>query len=571
MKVRFTRFSVILPKKTFFVEQRREFFKVFFLYIYTMSAATTNERATETTALLSSSSDDYGYGYGYGYGSDTTIAGSLSGHNSSASLSSSSSEENKRNTKKTHILNVSLPTEISILLKSSGPLVLTYFLQYFYQVIIIIVAAQLSTEEIAGVSLGITTANITGFAVFEGMATALDTLCSQAYGSSKFSEVGLYTIRATILVHVVAVLPIGGLWMCSGPIIRWIVPSTTLAMHASGFLRYTLLGVPGFVTFENGKRFLQAQGDFTGGLVILVACLPVNLGLTYGLVYRADMRVAGAALSAALTNVLRPVLLGLYVRFGNPATMKCWPERSEIRKEWRRKWNVILRLAVPGTLMTLSEWMCFEILTFCTAYVSDAALAGQTFLGTIATLVWHIAFSASVACSTRIGQLVGAGKNLSETKKLIKWYAGVFAIAGLFDALLGIILIHLTITYLIHDPAVATIVRAALPYAAMFMIFDSTANWPHSVGRGFGWQDIGAWCTMTINYLYAVPLAIFLELGPLKMGISGLWIGLGSALFFTTVVEACAIWRRLARRMDGRVARAGGDEGEEEEGEGHSS
>lgn len=533
-----------------------------------------NERATETTALLSSSSSDYGYGYGYGYGSDTTIAGSLSGHNSSASsASSSSSEENPKSNKKTHIRNVSLHTEISILLKSSGPLVLTYFLQYFYQVIIIIVAAQLSTEEIAGVSLGITTANITGFAVFEGMATALDTLCSQSYGSSKFSEVGLYTIRATILVHVIAVLPIGGLWMCSGPIIRWIVPSRSLAMHASGFLRYTLLGVPGFVTFENGKRFLQAQGDFTGGLVILLACLPVNLGLTYGLVYRADMRVAGAALSAALTNVLRPVLLGLYVRFGNPATMKCWPERSEIRKEWQRKWNVILRLAVPGTLMTLSEWMCFEILTFCTAYVSDAALAGQTFLGTIATLVWHIAFSASVACSTRIGQLVGAGKNLSETKKLIKWYAGVFAIAGLFDALLGIILIHLTITYLIHDPAVASIVRAALPYAAMFMIFDSTANWPHSVGRGFGWQDIGAWCTMTINYLYAVPLAIFLELGPLKMGISGLWIGLGSALFFTTVVEACAIWRRLARRMDGRVARAGGDEEEEEgeEGEGHCS
>lgn len=34
VKVRFTRFSVLLPKKTFFVEQRREVFKVFFLYLY---------------------------------------------------------------------------------------------------------------------------------------------------------------------------------------------------------------------------------------------------------------------------------------------------------------------------------------------------------------------------------------------------------------------------------------------------------------------------------------------------------------------------------------------------------
>lgn len=74
--------------------------------------------------------------------------------------------ENKTD-EENHIEEVSLATEASILLRYSGPLVITYFLQYAYQVIIIVVAAQLSTEEIAGVSLGITTANITGFAVFE--------------------------------------------------------------------------------------------------------------------------------------------------------------------------------------------------------------------------------------------------------------------------------------------------------------------------------------------------------------------------------------------------------------------
>lgn len=523
-----------------------------------MSATTDSHagRATETTALLlgnSSSSSSSSPSSDCGYGSDTTVA---------ASLEEEEEEAQDKPSKESHIQNVSLQTEVSILIKSSGPLVITYFLQYAYQVIIIIVAAQLSTEEIAGVSLGITIANITGFAVFEGMATALDTLCSQAYGSARLSEVGLYTIRATMLVNVVAVLPIGTLWMCSGPIIRAIVPSASLAVHASSFLRYTLIGVPGFVTFENGKRFMQAQGDFTAGLVVLIACLPMNIGLTYLLVYVADMRVAGAALSASLTNLIRPVLLAMYARYVKPATLQCWPLAAEIRAEWRSEWNLILRLAIPGTLMTLSEWMCFEILTFCTAYVSDAALAGQTFLGTVATLVWHIAFSASVACSTRIGQLVGAGMTAS-TKRVMKWYAIVFALAGLFDALLGLALMLLTIRYLIHDPEVTRIVHAALPYAAAFMIFDSTANWPHSIGRGFGWQDIGAWCTMSINYLYAVPLSIFLELGPPKMGISGLWIGLGSALFFTTIIEAFAIWRRLAKTTDGSLLRVVDDEEED--------
>lgn len=324
------------------------------------------------------------------------------------------------------------------------------------------------------------------------MATALDTLCSQAYGSSRLSEVGLYTIRATILVHLVAVIPIGTLWLFSGPIISAIVPSESLAVHASSFLRYTLIGVPGFVTFENGKRFMQAQSDFTAGLVILVICLPINIGLTYLLVYVADMRVAGAALSASLTNFIRPILLAIYAKYVKPSTLKCWPSASEISSEWRNEWGLIMRLAIPGTMMTLSEWLCFEILTFATAYVSDAALAAQTFLGTTATLVWHIPFSASVACSTRVGQLVGAGMTGS-TGKVMKWYAVVFLVAGLFDALLGTGFMFLTLRYLIHDAEVARIVKAALPYAAMFMVFDATANWPHSIGRGFGWQDIGAW------------------------------------------------------------------------------
>lgn len=142
------------------------------------------------------------------------------------------------------IPEVSLTNEASILVRYSGPLVVTYFLQYVYQLVIIGVAAQLSTEEIAGVSLGITTSNITGYALFEGFATALDTLCSQAYGSRRLTDVGLYTIRGTILVHLAAVLPVGTLWLCSSYIFERLVPQPELVEHASSFLYWTLIGVP---------------------------------------------------------------------------------------------------------------------------------------------------------------------------------------------------------------------------------------------------------------------------------------------------------------------------------------
>lgn len=281
---------------------------------------------------------------------------------------------------------ISLGVELKVLAKYSGPLALTYFIQYGFQLVIILVASQLSTDELAGVSLGITTANIIGYAIFEGMATCLDTLCSQSYGSGRVSEVGMHTIRFTILVHLVAI-PIGLLWLFSEQILRALVPSAELAAHAGTFLRYSLIGVPGYASFEAGKRFLQAQGNFTGGLYVLLVCLPVTAGLTWALVIAADMRVAGAALAASLTNLLRPLLLAVYSYFFQPSTLQCWPSHSEFRRYWNKDYAAMVPLAVSGTIMTLSEWLSFEILTFSLTYLGNAALAAQTFLSATVVLV----------------------------------------------------------------------------------------------------------------------------------------------------------------------------------------
>lgn len=286
----------------------------------------------------------------------------------------------------THDSEITLGTELKVLARYSGPLALTYFIQFAFQMVVILVASQLSTDELSGVSLGITTANILGYAIFEGMATCLDTLCSQSYGSGRLSEVGLHTIRFTILVHMVAV-PIGLFWLFSPQILRVLVPSDQLAADAGTFLRYSLIGIPGYASFEAGKRFLQAQGNFTGGLYTLVLCLPITFGLTYALVITADMRVAGAALAASLTNLLRPLILASYSLIFNRATLICWPSASEIRASWSKEWYAMLPLAAAGTVTTLSEWLSFEILTFSLTYLGNAPLAAQVFLSSTVNLV----------------------------------------------------------------------------------------------------------------------------------------------------------------------------------------
>ena len=92
----------------------------------------------------------------------------------------------------------------------------------------------------------------------------------------------------------------------------------------------------------------------------------------------------------------------------------------------------MVNLAVPGALMTLSEWIAFEILTFATSYAGTAELAAQSFLATATIIVWHLPFAASVVTSTRIAQLVG-GSHLDTSKKVSAYYIVMFMAVGVLD------------------------------------------------------------------------------------------------------------------------------------------
>lgn len=131
------------------------------------------------------------------------------------------------------------------------------------------------------------------------------------------------------------------------------------------------------------------------------------------------------------------------------------------------------RLAFPGVLMVMSEWLSLEILTFSTSYVSSAQLAAQTFASTGGILVWHIPFSASVAIGTRIGQLVGGG-HIDSARKVTAWYAWMFLAIGVLDVGLFFGINEIMMHYLSTNKVVRDLVAGAMPYVAIFVFFDST-------------------------------------------------------------------------------------------------
>lgn len=160
--------------------------------------------------------------------------------------------------------------------KYSVPLCLTYVLQYSFSLVTIFVVGHIGTDELGAVSLATMTANISGLAVYEGLATSLDTLCAQAYGGGKKELVGLHLQRMVLFMLLVTV-PIGAVWLCSGWILAALVPEKELAYMAGRYLRILLAGAPGYAIFEAGKRQVNYKHHMTPRRTLLCKHGPLRM------------------------------------------------------------------------------------------------------------------------------------------------------------------------------------------------------------------------------------------------------------------------------------------------------
>jgi MATE family multidrug resistance protein len=243
--------------------------------------------------------------------------------------------------------------EAKLLAKYSLPLMVTYLLQYSFSLVTLFVVGHIGTDELGAVSLATMTANITGLAVYEGLATSLDTLCAQAYGSGKKEIVGLH-LQRMILFMLLVTVPIGAIWLSSGWILAALVPEKALAHLAGRYLSILLAGAPGYAIFEAGKRFTQAQGLFNASLFVLLIATPINVFLNWVFVFVLKWDLEGAALATVLSHNLLPVLLWVYVYFVNPRSLECW---AGFTRDAFRHWGPMAKLAIPGIIMVETEWL----------------------------------------------------------------------------------------------------------------------------------------------------------------------------------------------------------------------
>ncbi|KAL8888823.1 MAG: hypothetical protein Q9215_003814 [Flavoplaca cf. flavocitrina] len=425
--------------------------------------------------------------------------------------------------------------EAKVLSRYSAPLIVTFLLQYSLTVASIFVVGHLGTVPLGAVSLASVTANITGYAVFQGLATSLDTLCAQAYGSGNKKLVGLQTQKLVYFLWTITI-PIGIVWLSAEAILIHVVPEPDVAVLAGLYLKVILIGLPGYACFESAKRYLQAQGLFSPSLYVLLICAPLNAFLNWLFVWQFQWGFIGAPIAVAIIDTLLPILLILYVRF--VAGRVCWPG---LTTQALKNWGPMIKLALPGLLMVEAEVLAFEILTIASSYFGTTHLAAQSVLATISSLTFQIPFPIGIAASTRIANLIGATLADSARKSAqVAFWAS--AVVGLFN----VIWVSSLRTYIprlfTSDPDVIDLVAKVLPLCAAFQLFDAVAACCNGILRGLGRQEIGGYVQLFCYYVIAIPISMGTAFG-LGWELYGLWSGVALALGLVAGIEGVFLYR----------------------------
>ncbi|KAF7510766.1 hypothetical protein GJ744_005866 [Endocarpon pusillum] len=425
--------------------------------------------------------------------------------------------------------------EAKVLAKYSRSLILTCMLQYSLPMASIFSVGHIGKIELGAVSLASMTVNITGYAVYQGLATSLDTLCAQAYGSGNKILVGLQMQRMIYFLWVMTI-PIGIIWLAGTQILEAIVAEKETAALAGLYLKVVLLGAPGYAVFESGKRFTQAQGLFSATLYVLLVCAPLNAFLNWLFVWQLGWGFVGAPIAVASTTNLMPICLFLYIRFVDG--MECWGGLS--RKAFKN-WGPMVRLALPGLIMVMTEYLAFEFLTLAASWISTTHLAAQSVLSTLVVLACQLSFTLSISASTRIANLIGA--TLPNTAQVT---ARVSLIAACCVGVCNMIILnglrHRLPWILTNDTDVAELVAKVLPLCAAMQLLDALAANCSGILRGLGKQAIGGWVGLFSYYAVGLPISLGTGFG-LHWDLYGFWAGSAIGLVLVVAIEGWYIYK----------------------------
>ncbi|XP_051137946.1 protein DETOXIFICATION 49-like [Andrographis paniculata] len=428
------------------------------------------------------------------------------------------------------------------------PIAATGLLLYSRSAVSMLFLGRLGPLPLAGGSLALAFANISGYSILSGLAAGMDPLCTQAAGAGKFPLLGL-SLQRTVLLLLLASLPISLLWLHVSNILTLFGQDSAIAAQAQAFLFFSLPDLIAQSFLHPLRIYLRTQSITLPATFCAAAAMLMHIPINYLLVVKLDLGIKGVAISGVLTNVNVVVLLIGYVIISK-VYKKSW---EGVSPECFSGWKPLLDLAVPSCAAVCLEWWWYEIMILLCGLLKNpaAAVAAMGILIQTTSLIYIFPSSLSFSVSTRVGNLIGAGRVAAARAAAGVGMAGSFMI-GAAALIFAVAVRNIWARMFTGDEEIIGLTAAALPIIGLCEL----GNCPQTTGcgvlRGTARPKVGANINLGCFYLVGMPVAVGLAFWG-GMDFRGLWLGLLAAQA-ACVATMMAVLRRTDWEAEARRA-----------------
>ncbi|XP_031572002.1 multidrug and toxin extrusion protein 2-like, partial [Actinia tenebrosa] len=443
----------------------------------------------------------------------------------------------------TRLISEDTKTELCEIYRLAWPTVFTHLFIATLSTQSIFFCGQIGKLELAAGTLGISFFNVFGFSIAIGLCSALDTLCSQAYGAKNFKMVGIVLQRGICILGIAAIF-VYAFWITTEHFLLAIGIEQEISRMVDKFVMILIPILPALFGSSLLTRYLSSQGIVRPTLIIGFVSNAIALGLNFLFVIVMKQGLWGVAISLVIVFYCNLFLTMAYIIFSK-VYKKTWMGWS---CECLYKWKEFIWLALPGMLMICLEWWSFEAGAFLMGKFGESTLASHGVLIQLVTLTFMVPYGMSTAAAVRIGHNLGANKP-SLAKLVMKLSIGL----TLLCVSLIILVIVTTRKYIAmafsNSGEVIEILIRTIPIMAVLSFFDATQGVCSGIVRGCGQQRIGVIINLISYDFIGLPLAVVLAF-VVDMRLSGMWWGLTGGLLVQTslyiILLSCTNWTKQA-------------------------
>ncbi|MFS7974834.1 putative multi antimicrobial extrusion protein [Helianthus anomalus] len=388
-----------------------------------------------------------------------------------------------------------------------GPSIFSRVATFTMNVVTQAFAGHLGDVELAAIT--ISTGVIVGFnfGLLLGMASALETLCGQAFGAKRYDMLGIYMQRSWIVLLICCIVTLP-FYIYATPILKFLGQSDEIA-ELSGLAAIWL--IPQHFSFAflfPVQRFLQSQIKTPVLAWVSLVILAIHILLTWLFMNVFRFGIVGTVVALDISWWLNFVCLFSYTALGGcPLTWNGFSMQA-----FSGLWEFVKLSAASGVMLCLENWY-YRVLILMTAFLKNATIAVDAISICMNINGWEmmipLAFFAGIG--VRVSNELGAG-NGNGAK-----YATFVAI--LHSTVIGLVFCVLIVVF--HNKfalifSSSTVVLDAVDNMAWLLaatiLLNSIQPVISGVAVGSGWQSWVAYINLGSYYLVGLPVGIVLGL-----------------------------------------------------------